>query len=161
MYCHPELHITAAARLQLAAAGFSTRFVNGILSGCVPVVFFPFVAMPWDSVLDFDTFALRVNESVFMNGLDAYLASISPQRIWELQDGVECVWRYFSWSSIWGQLDDEGGTDDAYWLMLEVLRRRLPGQRPAPLGCGGANATTVAWCGKLLEAQVVCVGLEI
>ena len=110
MYCHPELHITAAARLQLAAAGFSTRFVNGILSGCVPVVFFPFVAMPWDSVLDFDTFALRVNESVFMNGLDAYLASISPQRIWELQDGVECVWRYFSWSSIWGQLDDEGGS---------------------------------------------------
>ena len=45
--------------------------------------------------------------------------------------------------------------------MLEVLRRRLPGQRPAPPGCGGANATTVAWCGKLLEAQVVCVGMSV
>ena len=88
-------------------------------------------------MLNFSNFSLQISDHDFMHHLKERITEVTPQRVAELQAGLACVWRFFVWSSKFGAASDESGRDDAFFLMMEELRRRLPGELPAPLPCEG------------------------
>ena len=124
--------------LEIGAAGYSTRYSLAISQGCVPVVVGDTIAHAWDEVLPPERYSVRLSEAEFKTRLPEALAAITPARVAELQAGLACVWRFFTWSSIWGASADESGRDDAWNMTMEVLRARLPGQPPVAPPCEGA-----------------------
>ena len=107
---------------------------------CIPVIVGDGMRQPFDEVLDYDAFSIRLSEAQFASNLTAALDAVSPSRVAALRAGLACVWRFFTYSSVWGAAADEGGLDDAWAMAMEVLRERLPGQAPRPeFACEGAR----------------------
>jgi hypothetical protein len=97
-----------------------------VLLGCIPVVFMDDILTPWEGVLDFSSFGVRVPRRRLPQ-LIQILRRIPPARIAQLRQGLARVWERFTYSS----------------LALAERQRRCgtPGWRDAgELGCVPANA---------------------
>ena len=107
--------VMSASRFCLAPSGdgWGIRLVKVILSGCVPLIIQPSVALPFNDILNYTTFALILQPEDIPN-LHTILAQISPQQHTLLRMGLERNWKAFSYDS----------PGIAYDLIVESLRRR-------------------------------------
>jgi hypothetical protein len=120
-------------------AGFGTRAVLAIVFGCIPVSFVDAISEPFEDVVDFSAFALRIRTEQLPQLLDIVTA-FTPAEIAAKQAAMACVARHFVWSSIHGALGEEDGGDDAFEVLMYALRRKLfAAERPDAfplLACG-------------------------
>jgi hypothetical protein len=120
-------------------AGFGTRTVLAIVFGCIPVSFVDAVHEPYEDIIDYSAFAVRIPQEQLPQLVDV-IAAFTPEQIAAKQAALACVARHFVWSSIHGALGDEDGSDDAFEVLMYALRRKLfAAERPEAfplLGCG-------------------------
>ena len=73
--------------------GFSNRFEDSVLHGCIPVIAGQDgIEMPFSSVLDMDLFTLRVDRAELKH-IPKILKAIPQKRVRELQLNLAKVWR--------------------------------------------------------------------
>eukprot|EP00884_Botryococcus_braunii_P019032 jgi/Botrbrau1/5812/Bobra.0155s0034.1 len=84
--------------LVLPGDGHSPRAEDAILHGCIPVVIMDHVDPVFNNVLDWDSFALRVQQRDMLKLPDILLA-ITDERVAELQAALRNVWARFSYAS--------------------------------------------------------------
>jgi hypothetical protein len=116
-------------------AGYGTRAVLAVLLGCIPVLVGDYVEPPFEAELDWPSFSVRVRDAQLEHIVDIVRA-ITPREVAAMQRTLACVWRFFSWSSLWGSLAGEDGSSDAFEVLMFVLRERaLYGSQRRKLGC--------------------------
>lgn len=131
----------AKARFCLVVPGGSTRGVAGvteaIVHGCVPVIVKsgPRLALPFEQLLKYDQFAVRVREAD-VKRLPTVLARITPEKLQKMQEALRCVAPRLLWSSVFGMHAEHGGgagdgvdhpletgANDAFATLLRALSR--------------------------------------
>ena len=70
-----------------------------ILLGCIPVVVQDNIVAPWEDVLDFSSFALRLNRSQLAE-LPQILRDIPATKVAAMQASLGRVWERFTYSSL-------------------------------------------------------------
>ena len=83
--------------LALPGDGYSARYVDAILHGCIPVVVMDNVEEAFESVLDYKQFSLRINESDIERTPDI-LRSIPDSLVLQMQRSLAKVWQRFAWT---------------------------------------------------------------
>ena len=134
--------------------GWSGRMEDAVLHGCIPVILQDGVHTPWETVLDWQAYSLRVPRHE-MGGLLERLQAISPSRLAEMQAALRRVWPRFAYLRLVvaeqtrrGKGGGGGGPPvaklrplaerDAVATLLEALRVRLL-RREARLGQRGGG----------------------
>ncbi len=97
-----------------AGHGWGIRIVHAMATGCVPVIIQDGVHQPFDDVLPYHEFALRLPQAD-IERLDAILRAVTPAELRLLQAGVRRYHRAFVW----------GEAGEAYAFTVKSLRRRL------------------------------------
>ena len=136
--------------LSAPGAGFGSRAVIGIAFGCLPVAFADNVAEPWEGVVDWDAFGVRVARSE-LPGLVERLRGFTASELAAKRRALACVARHFWWSSIHGALDGEDGSGDAFETLMYGLRRRLAGADAAGAAAEAVHAWPLLGCGAGLR----------
>ena len=126
--------------------GDPTRHMIAIFHGCVPVFSLGVAsaddALPFDEVLPWDAFSLRVPTDRLGRLPAALRAAAAPARLAQRQAALACAWRALYWSSIEGSCFGEAGDDggDAFGTLLAVLASRLRGAaQPPSNACDGVD----------------------
>ena len=70
-----------------------------ILLGCIPVVVQDEILTPWENVLDFSSFGVRLPRAQ-LHRLPQILRAIPPRRVAEMQLALGKVWERFTFSSL-------------------------------------------------------------
>ena len=70
-----------------------------IIMGCIPVVVQDEILVPWENVLDFGSFGLRIPRAQLPR-LPQILRAIPEERVRQLQRGLVAVWERFTYSSV-------------------------------------------------------------
>ena len=70
-----------------------------ILLGCIPVVVQDGILAPWEEVLDFSSFALRLNRSQLV-ALPQILRAIPKARVEAMRAALGLVWERYTYSSL-------------------------------------------------------------
>jgi hypothetical protein len=106
-----------ASRFCLAPAGhgWGIRIVHAMATGCVPLIIQDGVHQPFDDVLPYHEFSIRLPQAD-IGRLDAILRAVTPSELRLLQAGVRRFHRAF----VWGE-----GQGDAYAWTVRSLQRRL------------------------------------
>jgi len=78
--------------------GWSGRMEDALLHGCIPVILQDGVDAPWETVLDWRAYSLRVPRER-MGGLFDELKALPTERVAALQAGVRDVWPRFTYLS--------------------------------------------------------------
>lgn len=98
-----------------AGGGWGQRLIDALAMGCIPVVVMDDVRQPFDDVLPYNEFALRVSQDD-LDDIEEVLRAVPPAEVKRLlANGERYVWRL-----IWTQ---PGGL--AYNTTIEALQRRL------------------------------------
>lgn len=84
--------------------GWSSRVDDAVRHGCIPVILIDNVHLPFESVLRYDAFALRVPEADVPK-LDQILRAIPDGRRRAMRAAMQSVWTRFAYAS--AVLDDE------------------------------------------------------
>lgn len=121
--------------ISTTGAGFGSRGTLAVVFGCIPVAVVDAVAEPFEDVLDWNSFGVRVPEAQLGNLLDI-LRAIPPEAVRAKQAALECVAEHYVWSSIHGALGVEDGTRDAFEVLMYALRNKLVGGSLPPIRCG-------------------------
>lgn len=116
-----ELFRRARFCLAPSGEGFGDRLAAAVLHGCVPLIIQPGVRQPYDDVLAYDAFALRVGADAIPQ-LHTLLPTVTDAEHARLRAGVRRFARAFDWSADGGQ---------AY----EVARYTLCLRAAPPEGC--------------------------
>lgn len=74
-----------------AGDGWSGRAEDAVLHGCVPVIVQDDVHAPFESLLDYDGFSIRVTERQ-VGQLAKILAAVPPKQLQQLQQNLRQVW---------------------------------------------------------------------
>jgi hypothetical protein len=82
----------------LPGDGWSGRFEDSIMHGCIPVIIQDEVDVSFESLFDVNEFSLRIAEKD-IDQIPEILQSISLERIKEMQKGVKKVMRRYSYVS--------------------------------------------------------------
>ncbi|KAI3783895.1 hypothetical protein L1987_42984 [Smallanthus sonchifolius] len=95
----------------------SARLFDAIVSGCIPVIVSDELELPFEGILDYRKIALFVSSSdaVQPGWLLAYLRSIKPTQIREMQDNLAKYVRHFLYSHPAQPL----GPEDLVWRMMK------------------------------------------
>ena len=97
---------------------------------------------PWEDQVDWTRFSIHVKDDD-LDRLLEIVDAVPAANVTRMQAELACVWRFFSWSSLWGSLADEDGSSDAFELLMYTLRerkqfgqqrRKLSGCEPVPDG---------------------------
>ena len=141
--------------------GWSGRFEDAVLHGCIPVILQDGVHTPWESVLDAPSYALRVPRNQMHRLLDV-LKAMTPAQITARQAALRRAWPRFSYLSVAAAESRRRGhrvppelaavaQRDAVATLLQVLRARaqLRAARNAPGGVANPAVRPVGSC----EAQ--------
>ena len=117
-------------------AGYGTRAVLAVIMGCIPVTVDDSVLQPWDEQVDWTRFSIHVKDADLDRLLET-VDAVPAADIARMQAELACVWRFFSWSSLWGSLAGEDGSSDAFELLMYALRERkeFGRQRRKLTGC--------------------------
>ena len=102
--------------------GWGIRIVHAMAAGCVPVVIQDGVHQPYDDVLPYDAFSLRLPQADVAS-LDAVLRSVSDAELRALQAGVRRFHRAFVWAP--ARPDAAAYPGEAYQWLIKSLHRRL------------------------------------
>ena len=110
--------------------GWGRRATQSALHGCIPVFVQDNTTATLEELLPWEQFAVRVPEARVPH-LHADLQQLlhKPGRVAALQRGLACVWPRFVYSTAFGAVAQEDGTDDAFESVMTVLRRRLARRR--------------------------------
>lgn len=94
----------------------SARLFDAIVSGCIPVIVSDELELPFEGILDYRRISLFVSSSdaVQPGWLLAYLRSIKPTQIREMQDSLAKYTRHFLYSHPAQPL----GPEDLVWRMM-------------------------------------------
>ncbi|GBF90972.1 exostosin-like glycosyltransferase [Raphidocelis subcapitata] len=84
--------------LVAAGDGWSARFDDAMLHGCIPVIVIDRVVGPWGHQLRWSAFSVRVAEAD-AERLPELLTAIPPDRVRRMQRAMAAVWRRFVWLS--------------------------------------------------------------
>jgi len=84
--------------------GWSSRVDDAVRHGCIPVILIDNVHLPFESLLDYDAFALRVPES-HVEKLDELLRAVPEERKRRMRIAMRAVWTRFAYTRI--VLDDD------------------------------------------------------
>ncbi|GAX75784.1 hypothetical protein CEUSTIGMA_g3227.t1 [Chlamydomonas eustigma] len=136
--------------LALPGDGWSARFEDGILHGCIPVIIMDNVQVPFESILNVEAFTVRILQKDIPHMMEI-LGGIPEERVEEMQRNVHKVWhrfRYMGLKMIETEVDtilkrnaiNAGGTlpknegvekadsavDDAFSTIIQWLYWRIP-----------------------------------
>ncbi|GFR45050.1 hypothetical protein Agub_g6421 [Astrephomene gubernaculifera] len=78
--------------------GFSMRFEDAVLHGCLPLILMDHTHAVFESVVDIDAFSLRINEEAVDEHLPLLLKAISPEQIERMQRRLALVWHRFAYA---------------------------------------------------------------
>jgi len=135
----------------MGGEGWGRRTTLSILHGCIPVVIQDDTNQPFEELLDYERFAVRMPSSEIPQ-LVKKLRAMPLEEVKAKQAAMRCVWPRMTWSSVTGAVADESGADDAFASLLLVLARRLEASK-------GGGATPISdMCGSLKDA--ICDGDE-
>ena len=102
--------------------GWGSRLSSAIVAGCVPVIIQDGVHQPYDDVIPYHEFSLRVPQAELEN-LEARLRAITPLQLRALQHGVERYHTAFLWRD--NNTPELLSSRDAYYWFIKSLHRRL------------------------------------
>ncbi|KAL7138513.1 hypothetical protein ABFS83_10G169300 [Erythranthe nasuta] len=121
--------------------GWSGRMEDSILQGCIPVVIQDGIYLPYENILNYDSFAVRIREDEIPN-LIHILRSINETEVELKLANVKKIWQRFlyrdsilleaarqnrtiglveSWAERFSELDG----DDAFATLVQVLHYKL------------------------------------
>ncbi|KAL4519102.1 hypothetical protein Ndes2526A_g00206 [Nannochloris sp. 'desiccata'] len=95
--------------------GWGIRIVSIMSTGCVPVIIQEHVYQPYEDILPYEEFSIRLNNEDIPR-LPSILRSISPQQLAALQAGVAKYWPALIWEAEFG--------GKAFDYAILALRRR-------------------------------------
>ncbi len=104
-----------------AGHGWGIRIVHAMACGCVPLIVQDGVHQPFDDVLPYHEFSLRLPQAE-IDRLDDVLRDVSPAELRALQAGVRRFHKAFIWSD---GVNGNGGEGEAYQWMIRSLQRRV------------------------------------
>jgi len=107
----------------LMGEGFTTRFEDSLLHGCIPVIIMDNVTVTFESVIDVKEFSLRVDFKD-MEKLPEILNAALPD-VPQLQQNIQQIWPRFRWDyeRFW---TGNGHNQDAMATLIQWLYSRLP-----------------------------------
>ncbi|EFJ52271.1 acetylglucosaminyltransferase [Volvox carteri f. nagariensis] len=80
--------------------GWSARAEDAILHGCVPLVVMDGVHAVFESILDWDSFSIRIREdNQALQAIPELLTAISPERLAKMQRNLARVWHRFAYAT--------------------------------------------------------------
>jgi hypothetical protein len=97
--------------------GYGMRLISSMVTGCVPVIIQEHVYQPYEEILPYEEFSIRLNNEDLPR-LPSILRSITPEQLAALQAGVAKYWPAF----VWEEEGEPGGRAFEYALL--ALRRR-------------------------------------
>ena len=121
---HLEGFSTSVFCLSTASTGWSQYTTLAALYGCIPVIVQDNITMPFEEELPHEHFSLRFAVQDAAN-LVELLKEITAEEVAKLQEGLQCVWRRFVWSSVHGSYAGEAATEDAFATLMAVLNLHL------------------------------------
>ena len=127
---YAEHMLTSRFCLAVTGHGWGMRVSEAVAHGCVPVALEENVALPYEDLLPYEEFSLRVRRAD-LAGLPALLEAVRPEQLAALQRGVERHHRAFLWGA-----PGEGGR--AYEYTIGSLELRLA-QRELGRGAGAGR----------------------
>lgn len=129
--------------------GWSGRAEDAILHGCIPVIVQDSVHAPFESVLDFEAFSLRVSEQQ-LDRLAAMLAAVTARDLRRMQRSLRRVWHRFAYLSqplLW----DSASTIMQHWQQQAGTRN--PTAPPQQQGRRLALTQQAGAAGAAADAQ--------
>ncbi|KAG2491270.1 hypothetical protein HYH03_010277 [Edaphochlamys debaryana] len=78
--------------------GWSARAEDAILHGCIPLVIMDGVHAAFESIIEWDAFALRVREEAVNEDLPKFLLSFSREQLERMQRRLATVWHRFAYA---------------------------------------------------------------
>lgn len=111
--------------------GWSARFEDSILHGCIPVVIMDEVDPPLASALDLDAFSLRIAQED-LDKVPQILQAVPPDQVESMQRAVRQVWNRFAYTGYKPYLN----------IARSLIQQRLKSER-SESGKGG-NAALAA-----------------
>ena len=102
--------------------GWGSRLYSAMVAGCVPVIIQDGVHQPYDDVIPYHKFSLRVPQAELEN-LEARLRAITPAQLRMLQHGVQRYHAAFLWRD--SNTPELLSSRDAYYWFVKSLHRRL------------------------------------
>ena len=112
-------HEMAEAKFCLCLPGFapwSPRLIESVLAGCIPVIISDDIVLPFEDIVDWTKFSIRVSESD-LEHLPDLLFALTPAQVRQLLDNVERARTYFTWS----ELPVQGMTDGADGVVASII----------------------------------------
>ena len=79
--------------------GWSGGITSAVFAGCLPLIIMDGVHLPFENVLDYSAFSLRVDEADIPR-LPAILRAVSPERVAQLRRGLAAVRARFGYASL-------------------------------------------------------------
>ncbi|KAL4427651.1 hypothetical protein ABPG75_001740 [Micractinium tetrahymenae] len=130
--------------LALMGDGWTARFEDGLMNGCIPVIIIDNVQLTWHSIMDLDAYSLRVAQKD-MARLPEILKAVPPKDVARMQANIRKVWRRHLWTSYrpYGEVarqliqsrqnepasqarsDIDFGQDDAFSTIIQWLYARV------------------------------------
>ncbi|EFJ49814.1 acetylglucosaminyltransferase [Volvox carteri f. nagariensis] len=77
--------------------GYSPRFEDAVLHGCLPLIIVDNTHVLFESIIDVDSFSLRISEAALNEYLPHLLTAISPDQIARMQRRLSLVWHRFAY----------------------------------------------------------------
>uniref|UniRef100_A0A1D1Z4M1 Putative glucuronoxylan glucuronosyltransferase F8H n=1 Tax=Anthurium amnicola TaxID=1678845 RepID=A0A1D1Z4M1_9ARAE len=125
----------------LPGDGWSGRMEDSILQGCIPVVIQDGIFLPYENVLDYRSFAIRINEDEIPN-LIRLLRGINETMIEVMLQNVRMIWQRFLYRDSvlleaerqkklfvdmedWAVMFSKLGEDDVFSTFIQVLHYKL------------------------------------
>ncbi|KAK3266018.1 hypothetical protein CYMTET_25337, partial [Cymbomonas tetramitiformis] len=156
--------------LSPAGAGWSHRTTLAALYGCIPVILQDDIAQPFEELLPYDRFAVRVKEED-IEELPDLLRSIPSacnetlgllhghRCVPRMRAELACAARYFLWSSVFGSAFGESGDLDAFAVSMLALQEKVEtwvhGRQANKLDITSA-CDVPDWMGCLRVANPIC-----
>ncbi|KAG2493469.1 hypothetical protein HYH03_008286 [Edaphochlamys debaryana] len=78
--------------------GYAMRFEDAVLHGCLPLIIMDHTHALFESILDIDSFSLRIRESAVNDHLPNLLSAIAPEQIERMQRKLALVWHRFAYA---------------------------------------------------------------
>ncbi|KAM7265504.1 hypothetical protein ACFE04_003187 [Oxalis oulophora] len=121
--------------------GWSGRMEDSILQGCIPVVIQDGIFLPYENVLDYKSFAIRIHEDEIPNLINI-LRVFNDAEIEFLLGNVKKIWQRFLYrdsilleaerqKTVYGRVEDwaieflQLGDDDVFTTIIQVLHYKL------------------------------------
>lgn len=122
---YSEILSTSVFCMVLMGEGFSTRFEDAIVHGCIPVIIMDDVLVSFQTIIDVDAFSFRVPVKD-MGNLPEILKSVPQDDIARMQGNLAKIWNRFTYN-FRNEYSNLGPnvTDDAFATIMQWLYSRI------------------------------------